>query len=77
VRFYRAMLGFEVAGGERTCPRVDAPAVLLRLRLSYAQEQIARYGGHRELATSMRSLYPLGFSPAEEDGIVGRLRELG
>ncbi len=77
VRFYRAMLGFEVAGEQRICPRVDAPAVLLRLKLRYAQEQIARYGGHRELSASMRSLYPLGFSPEEENGIVARLRELG
>jgi hypothetical protein len=77
VRFYRAMLGFEVLGEERTCPRVNAPAVLLRLDLSYAQRQIARFGGHRELAAKVRSLYPLAFSPKEEDGICGRLRELG
>ena len=42
VRFYRSMLGFEVLGPERTCPRVNAPAVLLRLRLDHAQEQLAR-----------------------------------
>lgn len=77
VRFYRSMLGFEVLGPERTCPRVNAPAVLLRLRLDHAQEQLARYGGHRELAATVRSLYPLGFSPAEENGICGRLQELG
>ncbi|MCD6681431.1 MAG: N-acetyltransferase [Burkholderiaceae bacterium] len=77
VRFYRAMLGFEAIGEERTCPRVNAPAVLLRLDLSYAQRQIARFGGHREWATKVRSLYPLAFSPREEDGICGRLRELG
>lgn len=76
VRFYRAMLGFEVMGAERVCPRVNAPAVLLRLSLSYAQAQIARYGGHRELAGTVRSLYPLGFSPEEETGICGRLRSL-
>lgn len=77
VRFYRAMLGFEVLGEERTCSRVNAPAVLLRLDLAYCEEQIARYGGHRELAQTMRSLYPLAFSRREEDGICGRLRELG
>ncbi len=77
VRFYRAMLGFEVLGEERTCPRVNAPAVLLRLDLAYCEQQIARYGGHRELAQTMRSLYPLAFSRSEEDGICGRLRELG
>ena len=77
VRFYCAMLGFEVIGNERTCPRVNAPAVLLRLDLAHCERQIARYGGHRELASTVRSLYPLAFSAAEEDGICGRLRELG
>jgi hypothetical protein len=32
-RFYRRMFGFVTAGGRRTCPRVEAPAVLLRLDL--------------------------------------------
>lgn len=77
VRFYRAMLGFEVVGEERACPRVNAPAVLLRLDLAHCEKQIARFGGRRELASTVRSLYPLAFSPAEEDGICGRLRELG
>ncbi len=77
VRFYQAMLGFETVAGERICPRVNAPAVLLRLDLSYCEQQIARYGGHRELAGSTRSLYPLAFSLREEDGIRGRLRQLG
>lgn len=77
VRFYKAMLGFEVIGAQRTCPRVNAPGVLLRLDLSYTESQIALYGGHRELASSVRSLYPLAFSADEEDGICGRLRSLG
>lgn len=76
VRFYHAMLGFEIIGPERNCPRVNAPAVLLKLDLAYCEEQIARYGGHRELAGAVRSLYPLGFSRLEEDGICGRLRAL-
>ncbi len=77
VRFYRAMLGFEVLGEERTCARVDAPAVLLRLDLRHCEQQIARFGGRRELAATVRSLYPLAFSRREEDGICARLRELG
>lgn len=77
VRFYRTMLGFEILGAERICPRVNAPAVLLRLDLAYCEQQIARYGGRRELAQTLRSLYPLAFSPREEDGICGRLRDLG
>ena len=77
VGFYRAALGFEVAGPERTCPRVQAPAVLLKLDLAHCEAQIASFGGHRELADRMRSLYPLAFSPEEETGICGRLLQLG
>lgn len=77
VRFYQVMLGFEILGTQRTCPRVNAPAVLLRLDLAHTERQIALYGGHRELANSVRSLYPLAFSPREEEGICSRLRALG
>jgi hypothetical protein len=76
VKFYRSMLGFEIIGDERVDPRVNAPAVLLRLDLAYAEAEIARWGGHRELASETRSLYPLFFSSAEEQGIEGRLRTL-
>jgi hypothetical protein len=33
VGYYKRLFGFEVAGSPKTCPRVNAPAVLLRLRL--------------------------------------------
>jgi hypothetical protein len=33
VSYYVRLFGFEVAGSPKTCPRVNAPAVLLRLRL--------------------------------------------
>lgn len=74
VKFYQLMLGFDVIGAERNDPRVNAPALLLRLELSYAESEIARWGGHRELAGETRLLYPLFFSPAEAKGIEGRLR---
>ena len=77
VRFYKSMLGFEVCGEQRVDPRVSAPAVLLRLELAHAEAQIAQYGGHAEMADSVRLLYPLFFSPAEEAGIEGRLRAMG
>lgn len=77
VRFYEAALGFRQLGPERTCPRVDAPAVLLRLDLQHCEQELARVGGHRRMAGRIRSLYPLGFSPKEEDGIAARLCELG
>lgn len=33
VSYYKRLFGFEIAGAPKTCPRVNAPAVLLRLRL--------------------------------------------
>lgn len=71
--FYRRMLGFQPAGPERVCERVQAPAVLLWLPLEHAERQIARYGGQAELSSATRSLYPLFFSPTEEIGIARRL----
>jgi hypothetical protein len=76
VRFYRSMLGFEKYGQERMDPRVAAPAVLLRLELAHAEAEIARLGGHAELAGQARLLYPLFFSSMEERGIEGRLRSM-
>lgn len=73
VQFYTRTIGFEQIGAERICPRVNAPAVLLSLSLAFGERQIARYGGRRELARKIRSLYPLSFSTAEEAGIAERL----
>lgn len=77
VRFYERMLGFRPVAEERVCPRVGAPAVLMWLPLAYAEEQIACYGGLGESAVGVRSLYPLFFSPDEEEGILGRLQRAG
>lgn len=73
VRFYQRMLGFEQHGPERLCPRVKAPAVLLLLSLDWGEQQIARFGGKRELTRSMRSLYPYFFSAREEAAVAARL----
>jgi hypothetical protein len=73
-RYYEAKLGFEVLGPERMNLRVNAPAVLLALDLWHAHEQIIRFGGNPDLSAIEKSLYPFGFSPSEEVGIVGRLR---
>jgi len=77
VRFYQRMLGFEPLSEERICARVGAPAQLLWLKLAHARDQIAVFGGRRELAAKARSLYPLFFSEEEEVGIVARLRAIG
>lgn len=73
VLFYQRMLGFEPFGEEKICPRVNAPAVLLRLDLAYADEQIVRYGGTAATATGVKSIYPYFFSREDELGITQRL----
>lgn len=71
--FYRRLLGFKVRSGTRLNPRVNAPAVLLSLSMADAQQQIARYGGHAELSKVVRSLYPLGYSPEDEQMLLDSL----
>lgn len=73
VLFYERMLGFEPFGEERICPRVNAPAVLLRLDLTYANEQIKRYGGTGAAVPGVKSIYPYFFSREDELGITQRL----
>jgi hypothetical protein len=73
VLFYERMLGFERFGEEKSCPRVNAPAVLLRLDLTYADEQIVRYGGMGADVKGIRSIYPYFFSREDESGITQRL----
>lgn len=73
VGFYRRMLGFELFGEERVCNRVNAPAVLLRLDLSYARQQIEQLGGLAHKPLGEKSLYPYGFSKLDEEGITQRL----
>jgi len=63
VGFYQRTMGYRIAGPERVCIRVGAPAVLMHLPLEFAGSQI------RELAGTCvrhdRNLYRL-FLPAEE-----------
>jgi hypothetical protein len=73
VRYYERMLGFVVKGPERLNKRVNAPAVLMALDFTHAQDQIGIFGGKPHLGSAERSLYPHFFSVGEEAGIVGRL----
>lgn len=73
VLFYERMLGFRQFGEERMCPRVGAPAVLMRLEIAYMDEQIEKFGGKMEDAGREKSLYPYFFSRSEEKGITNRL----
>ncbi|MGI4848105.1 MAG: N-acyl amino acid synthase FeeM domain-containing protein [Janthinobacterium lividum] len=77
VMFYRRMLGFKPLGSERMCTRVNAPAVLLRLEMSYMQEQIQQFGGLYEMHGKSSTFYHFMFPPKDEPGITGRLRNQG
>lgn len=71
--FYQKMIGFVPFGGEKLCSRVNAPAVLLRLDLAYANEQVLKYGGRGATAQGVKNIYPYWFSKEEELGITQRL----
>lgn len=73
VLFYERMMGFKQFSDERTCGRVNAPAILLRLNLDYMDKQIRKFGGMLESADREKSLYPYFFSKTEEIGITNRL----
>jgi hypothetical protein len=71
--FYKRMLGFTEIGELRTCPRVNAPAVLLHVNLDYMRDQIAMHSG-RGYCTGEKSLYPYFLSCAAEDWIQRAMR---
>lgn len=62
--FYRNLFGFRPLGGERICPRVSAPAVLLKLSLEEAAKRVKDEGGRRK---GRRSIYPYCFGHRELD----------
>jgi hypothetical protein len=43
VEFYRRLMGFAVAAGERLCDRVQAPAVLLRASVDELEKRVLAY----------------------------------
>lgn len=76
VGFYRRVLGFGIIGEERHNTRVDAPAVLMGVSFRDIGENLHRHAGKGKQAETQRNLYTYGFSPAEEAGILGRLRSI-
>ena len=69
--FYKRMLGFRQIGEVHTCPRVNAPAVLLHLELAYMDTQIRRHAGSHN--THEKSLYPYFFSMREKEAHANRI----
>jgi len=72
VVFYQTILGFKVIGPERTCPRVNAPAVLLGLDLAYMREQINKFGCKKNDSAAGKSLYRYFMSEQDEADIIKR-----
>jgi hypothetical protein len=76
VGYYRQALGFAAIGARRHNPRVNAPAVLMGVSFAEIADRLHRRGGKAPRAATARNLYEHGFSPAEEEGILGRMRML-
>jgi hypothetical protein len=76
VGFYRRALAFEPIGPERLNKRVNAPAVLLCAAFDTIAQGLKKFGGRHAEFPKERSLFPYGFSPQEEVGILQRLKDL-
>ena len=76
VTFYGKSLKFEPLGPERLNTRVNAPAVLLCASFETIAEGLRKYAGKSPAPGTKRTLFHYGFSPAEEVGVLTRLREL-
>ena len=77
VRYYQAMLGFDVVGPTRLNLRVNAPAVLMCLDLAEAERQIALQAGRVRDDQIGRSAYPYFFDAQTEAGVLGKLWSQG
>ena len=70
VGFYKRMLGFQEIGEVRTCPRVNAPAVLLHIEADYMSRQIAEHSGKGHgYGSREKSLYPYFLNCSAEEWI--------
>jgi hypothetical protein len=55
---------------------VNAPAILLCAAFEAIAAGLRKFGGKYREFPQERSLFPYGFSPQEEEGILQRLRAL-
>ena len=76
VGYYRRGLGFHVIGGRRHNARVNAPAVLMGVPFADIAAKLESHAGKRKAGPQARNLFEHGFSKAEAEGILGRLRKL-
>lgn len=63
--FYQHTMGYQIAGPERICPRVGAPAVLMHLPLDFARRQIHQLAG--TCTQQDRNLYRLFLPSVEQE----------
>ncbi len=75
VRFYKSTLGFCQIGERRTCPRVDAPAILLGLDLNHMQDQITQYAGTPP-ENNDKSIYPHFLLPRIANQVLNRIMQM-
>jgi hypothetical protein len=76
VRFYGRALRFRTIGEARINRRVNAPAVLLYVPFADIADGLARYAGRLDEISAGGSVFPFCFPPAEEVGVLARLRDL-
>jgi hypothetical protein len=73
VGYYKRMLGWAVLSDTRSCPRVGAPAVLLRMKLADMLSLAESLGGQGSRSKGERSLYPCFLSKEDSRSIAHRL----
>ena len=76
VGYYQRALGFAVIGSRRHNRRVNAPAILMGVAFSDIAAQLEHHSQKGRHPRSTRNLYDHGFSPAEAEGVLGRLRSI-
>jgi hypothetical protein len=73
VAYYKRMLGFETMGDPRQCARVEAPAVLMRIRLADMVARAQASAGKAGRKAGDRSMYAYFIDPGEAHAIAHRL----
>jgi hypothetical protein len=74
--FYARALRFEPIGPVRTNRRVNAPAVLLGCPFETISQAITQQAGKPESNEMKGQLFRFGFPEHEQEGVLGRLRQL-
>lgn len=71
--FYERLLEFEQIGAERTCERVNAPAILMHISCAKIERRLNEIGGKWRELPDEKSAYKFALSAEEEEELVARL----